>query len=283
MGKEIKKRIVDSDIELAKNSSRKKSIITIIILLIVIILLVLFLLYDYEIIFPEKEKNTTTETTTKRHEKKDVNLDINNPNIINLYNNVHNNISDDLIYSTDKMTTDKMSNEYKLDLAYNIYKKDILDETTKISISEDKIKKSYELIFGKNSYKHVDNIRDKCNTLTYDSITKSYINNNPSTCNITDKETIHEKIISAVRNKNNKLVITSAVVYNIGEDDNTSNLCQDRDCNKVLTENNGDYTREKHFNDYIDDNKDQLQQYSYKYKLDNDGFYYYVGFERVKN
>ncbi len=283
MKKDIKKRVIESDIEKSKKNSKKASFIMIIVLLIIIVFLVLFLLYDYEIIFPEKEKNTTSEITSKRHEEKDIKLDINNPNIINLYSNVHDNISQDLIYNNKKMTTSKMNEEYKLNLAYNIYQKNIVDDTTKISISENDVKSAYELIFGVNSYKHIDNIRDKCNTLHYNSLTKSFENTSPSTCNIKKDNTIHEKMISAVKNKNKELIITTAIVYNIETDNSTSNLCQDIECNKILTENNGDYTRDKHFNDYIDANKDNLQQISYKYELDEDGFYYYVGYSRSKN
>ena len=52
MSKEIKKRVKDSEIEVAKSSNKKLFIITIIILLLIIVGLVLFLLYDYKIIFP---------------------------------------------------------------------------------------------------------------------------------------------------------------------------------------------------------------------------------------
>lgn len=283
MKKDIKKRVIESDIEKSKKSSKKASFITILVLLIIIIFLVLFLLYDYEIIFPENEKNTASETTPKRHEEKDIKLDINNPNIINLFSNVHDNINQDLVYSNKEMTSSKMNDDYKLNLAYNIYQKNIVDDTTKISISESDVKSAYELIFGANTYKHIDAIRDKCNTLNYNSLTKSFENTSPSTCNIKKDNTIHEKIISSVKKKNKELIITSAVVYNVETDNSTSNLCQDIECNKILTENNGDYTRDKHFNDYIDANKDILQQISYKYELDEDGFYYYVGYSRSKN
>ena len=53
----------------------------------------------------------------------------------------------------------------------------------------------------------------------------------------------------------------------------------------VYASNNGNYITYKDkviFENYIEKNKDKLMQYTYKFKLNDDGFYYYQGFERTK-
>jgi len=290
MTKQIKKRVIESEIEEAKSSNKKKIFIMIIVLLLIIILgLVLFLLYDYKIIFPPEEEVTVTsddtaKTKTKRHEDKYVSLSVDNSNIVNLYNNVHDNVTiggDEYLYNTEKATVSDMSEDYKFRLAYNVYKKDIVyltnEENTR-ELSESNLKSAYEMLFGTITYTRPDTVMDSCIKLSYDSLSKKYISD-LNGCVTDANYEIYDKIIEVKKNSK-ELLITGAVVFNYGD---TNNICKDINCNEILTQNDGDYTREKHFKDYIEANKENLQQYTFSFTLGDDGFYYYTGFERTND
>ena len=52
----------------------------------------------------------------------------------------------------------------------------------------------------------------------------------------------------------------------------------------LINENttNNSEERENTYNQYIEDNKDNLEQYTYTYMLNEDGFYYLTSGERTK-
>ncbi len=285
MSREIKKRVKNSEIEVAK-SFNKKFFITTMILVVIILGLVLFLLYDYKVIFPPKNDKVITSTSkTTRHEDSFVSLSVDNSSIKELYNNIHDNITvggDNYIYNNKKASVDDMSSEYKFKLAYNLYKNDIIKEDRDsngidTSVSEDSVKSAYERLFGEGSYKRVESIKNGCDELVFDGVSKKYIGMSTD-CSVSDNTIdIYDKILEVKRNSK-ELLITSGVVFSYG-----NNICKDVECNKILTENDGDYTRVKHFNDYIESNKDSVVQYTFKYSLSDDGFYYYSGFERTND
>lgn len=285
MSREIKKRVKDSEIEKARYSNMK-FFITILILVVIILGLVLFLLYDYKVIFPPKnDKVITSNSKTTRHEDKYISLSIDNFSVKELYYNVHDNITvggDNYIYSNKKASVDDMSSEYKFKLAYNLYKKDIIKEERDSNgidtyVSEDSVKSGYERLFGEGSYKRPESIKNGCDELVFDGISKKFIGMSTD-CSVSDNTIdIYDKILEVKRNSK-ELLITSGVVFSYG-----NNICKDVECNKILTENDGDYTRIKHFNDFIESNKKNVVQYTFKYSLGDDGFYYYSGFERTND
>ncbi len=285
MSREIKKRVKNSEIEVAK-SFNKKFFITTMILVVIILGLVLFLLYDYKVIFPPKNDKVITSTSkTTRHEDSFVSLSVDNSSIKELYNNIHDNITiggDNYIYNNKEASVDDMSSEYKFKLAYNLYKSDIIKEDRDsngidTSVSEDSVKSAYERLFGEGSYKRPESIKNGCDELVFDGVSKKFIGMSTD-CSVSDNTIqIYDKILEVKRNSK-ELLITSGVVFSYG-----NNICKDVECNKILTENDGDYTRVKHFNDYIESNKDSVVQYTFKYSLGDDGFYYYSGFERTND
>lgn len=285
MSCEIKKRVKNSEIEVAK-SFNKKFFITTMILVVIILGLVLFLLYDYKVIFPPKNDKVITSTSkTTRHEDSFVSLSVDNSSIKELYNNIHDNITiggDNYIYNNKEASVDDMSSEYKFKLAYNLYKSDIIKENRDsngidTSVSEDSVKSAYERLFGEGSYKRPESIKNGCDELVFDGVSKKFIGMSTD-CSVSDNTIqIYDKILEVKRNSK-ELLITSGVVFSYG-----NNICKDVECNKILTENDGDYTRVKHFNDYIESNKDSVVQYTFKYSLGDDGFYYYSGFERTND
>lgn len=285
MSREIKKRVKNSEIEVAR-SFNKKFFITTMILIVIILGLVLFLLYDYKVIFPPKNDKVITSTSkTTRHEDSFVSLSVDNSSIKELYNNIHDNITvggDNYIYNNKEASVDDMSSEYKFKLAYNLYKSDIIKEDRDsngidTSVSEDSVKSAYERLFGEGSYKRPESIKNGCDELVFDGVSKKFIGMSTD-CSVSDNTIqIYDKILEVKRNSK-ELLITSGVVFSYG-----NNICKDVECNKILTENDGDYTRVKHFNDYIESNKDSVVQYTFKYSLGDDGFYYYSGFERTND
>lgn len=189
---------------------------------------------------------------------------------------------DNYIYSNKKASVDDMSSEYKFKLAYNLYKKDIIKEERDSNgidtyVSEDSVKSGYERLFGEGSYKRPESIKNGCDELVFDGISKKFIGMSTD-CSVSDNTIdIYDKILEVKRNSK-ELLITSGVVFSYG-----NNICKDVECNKILTENDGDYTRIKHFNDFIESNKKNIVQYTFKYSLGDDGFYYYSGFERTND
>ena len=278
MSKEIKKRVKDSEIEVAKSSNKKLFIITIIILLLIIVGLVLFLLYDYKIIFPPKDTtpvvdNNKKKITTTRHEDKYVDVDVDSPRIINLYNSVYSGNIDSYLFDSKKVDVSDMSEDYKFQVAFNTYVKDITYLPTAY-VSEKKKKNAYENVFGKDTYKRPEKLSDGCNDMVFDNLSKAFISEQTG-CGTTTSFGSNSKIISVKKNSS-ELLITAAYVFNYMD-----KLYKDPNGNEELTENDGEYTTVRHYNSYIEENKDKLMQYTFKFNLADDGFYYYSGFERT--
>ena len=210
-------------------------------------------------------------------------IDINSPNIVNLFNLVHSDTvdGDATLYHNKKMDVSEMDEFYKFSLIKNIYdgqamifKNAGLGEIT-ASIDEKKVKQAYESFFGLNTYKKLDEIPYECTTMQYDSLNKRYITTN-QVCGSISPFYPYEKIISAKKN-DSELLITGAVVFVYDYA-----ICRDYDCTKVIDNNSSAVTGFDYLDKYIETNKDNLMQYTYKFKLNDDGFYYYQGFERTK-
>lgn len=284
---------------------KKKSkglIAVIIILFICIIGLVFYILVDKDIIKlndtivgnEQVEKSNTNDDTEK---EKGVSIDTINENIINLFNNAHY-LSigiDTHIYRDGGYKVSEMSEEEKFTLLakqwYNEttthadYMRQISDQITELS--EETLKSIYEITFGPNTYQRPTQISDgtNCLTLTYDESYQGFIIRNVSGCGGTSAFSVHEKIIRATK-YSDRIEIVSATVYL----DGMSNQMY-KDYNKttslgglLIDGNTTNYAeeRENTYNKYIEDNKDNLEQYTYTYTLNKDGFYYLNSVERTK-
>lgn len=286
--------------EMEKKKS-KGLIVFIVILIICIIGLVFYILVDKDIIKlynttvgnEQVEKNNTNNDVEK---EKGVSIDTTNENIINLFNNAHHlSIGPETqIYKDGGYKVSEMTEEEKFTLSANQWFSLIEKEGTSslddsdwtLYLDEDILKNVYEKTFGPNTYKQINQITDGiCATLTYDSTNKRYSYTGKYGCGGASAFGVHEKIISATK-YSDRIEIVSATVYL----DGMSNQMY-KDYNKTTSlgnllfdGNTANYEeeRENTYNKYIEDNKDNLEQYTYTYTLNKDGFYYLTCVERTK-
>ena len=281
---------------------KNKGVIVLIILLILCIIgLVFYILVDKDII---KLNNTTVaneqvekNNTDDDNEEKDtgVKLDIENENIKYLFNNAHRpSIGPEAqIYRDGGYKVSEMSGEDKILLLYGQWKNYVKESSIEIDnnynsmyyVNEADLKSIYERTFGPNTYHQVNQITDGlCTTLTYDATNKRYSYVGKYGCGGTTVFSVHEKIINATK-YNDRIEIVSATVYLDGM---SNQIYKDYNKTKPLGENvfySNNYTdeeREALENKYIEDNKDNLEQYTYTYNLNEDGFYYLTSVERTK-
>ena len=285
-----------------EKKSNKGLIIFIIILIICIIGLVFYILVDKDII---KLNSTTTENaqveennTNENEEKnKEVDISIDNENIKTLFNNAHRisigpetPIYKDGGYKVSDMTTDEkftlLASQWYNELNTHI---DYIGQTNdQITVLDEKeLKTIYERTFGPNTYERISQITDStgCLTLTYDETYQGYIERNGLGCGGTSAFSVYEKMISATK-YNDRIEIVSRAFYIDGESKQIY-----KDYNKttslgglLIDENtvSSEEERENTYNQYIEDNKDNLEQYTYTYNLNEDGFYYLTSVERTK-
>ena len=271
----MKKRINNSEIEKAKFANRLLFVLTILMLSVVIGGLIFYILYDKKLIKFDKFNNTNEEDIiTKNETKFDVNL--NNKEVLYLYNivKISNNDCNEYIYSK-KIDIEKLDNKCKFDIASNIYINYIINDNNKKIVSEDDVSYSYEALFGEKTYKTqevIPYINDY--KLLYNPLNKYYFTEE-NINNIDNINTTHELLLS-VKKDNSYLYINSAVMY---YDSILKNICKDYECNEIIEQLAEDDSND-YFNLYIKHNKDKLYNYKYKFKLDKNGFYKYLGYEK---
>ena len=283
-----------------EKKKNKGLIAVIIILFICIIGLVFYILVDKDII---KLNNTTVENeqveennTSDDIEKEDtrVELDPENSNIKYLFNNAHFGAIgvDAHVYRDGGYKVSDMSEEDKIALLgrqwyplvehYSTGTSPNL--TTTYYLDEDTLKDVYERTFGPYTYSTVSQIYDGlCATYTYDAANKRYSHTGEEGCGGTTAFSVHEKIISATK-YSDRIEIVSAVFYldpnNLYKDYNKTTILETNPVPSNTTSNQEE--RENIYNQYIEDNKDNLEQYTYTYTLNKDGFYYLTSVERTK-
>ena len=285
-----------------EKKSNKGLIVFTVILIICIIGLVFYILVDKDIIklnssTVESEQVEEDNTSEEKEDNQEVELSVDNENIKTLFNNAHQlsivpetPIYRDGGYKVSEMTTDQkmslLSNQWVSRIETHLdYVGQTNDQITELS--EEILKNLYEKTFGPNTYESVNQITDStgCITLTYDATYKRYITKKEGGCGGTSAFGAHEKIISATK-YNDRIEIVSSAFYIDGESKQIY-----KDYNKttslgglLIDENtvSSEEERENTYNQYIEDNKDNLEQYTYTYNLNEDGFYYLTSVERTK-
>lgn len=280
---------------------KNKGVIVLIVLLILCIIgLVFYILVDKDIIKlnstnveNEQVENNTSDDTEEKNTG--VELDPENSNIKYLFNNAHRlSIGPEAqIYRDGGYKVSDMSEEDKMTLLGRQWSNFVEQigpsssdgYTWTLYLNEDTLKDIYERTFGPNTYHQVNQITDGlCTTLTYDTANKRYSYVGKYGCGGTTVFSVHEKIISATK-YSDRIEIVSATVYLDGM---SNQMYKDYNKTKSLGENvfySNNYTdeeREALENKYIEDNKDNLEQYTYTYNLNEDGFYYLTSVERTK-
>ena len=217
--------------------------------------------------------------------EKMIKVDVDSPNIQHLFSLVHKDFVsvDGVIYKNKKLDVSEMEDFYKFALASNLYSGEAIrnnnagiNEITAY-LDEEIVKDKFEIIFGKGTYKQLDTIPYSCTDMQYDTVHRRYVTTN-QVCGSISPFSSYEKIIDAKKDDEH-LYITGAVVFAEGF---TGSLCKDDVCEVRIDSYPSNITDKAYFYDYIDKNKDKLMHYTYKFKLENDGFYYYQGFERTK-
>ena len=282
-----------------RKDNKKVKILTFL-LIICVLGFIGYVLVDQGIISFGENKNTTTEKEKEKDDKKEKEesseedkgetLDITNANIISMFDHAHFNIgitTDTHIYRDGGYRVSEMSIEDKILLLatqwsplVEIYNTDD-PEYSVYELEESTLKELAEKTFGPGTYEPVNQITDGCVTLEYDANGKKYTHTGFFGCGGINPFHAYESIISATKYED-RIEIVSAVVYFDLESENiykdyykTISLGKDP-VNQSSIYNNGGSVEdvEKAYEQYINQNKDQLEQYVYTYTLGEDQFYY---------
>ena len=157
------------------------------------------------------------------------------------------------------------------DPEYSVYE---LEESTLKELAE-------KNVWVQGLMKPVNQITDGCVTLEYDANGKKYTHTGFFGCGGINPFHAYESIISATKYED-RIEIVSAVVYfdleseNIYKDYRKATSLGKDPVNQSSIYNNGGSAEdvEKAYEQYINQNKDQLEQYVYTYTLGEDQFYY---------
>lgn len=278
MKNKIKKRVDDN-----KKSASGLVFLWVVFLILLVLCGVLYLNKDNLINYFSTDKEVTTKKEKEVEEVTKVSID--SPYIQKLFDIVHRDFVavDNKLYGNKKLTVAEMDDYYKFALASNLYSGEAvrnnyaLENEITAYIDEDIVKENYELIFGLNTYKQVDVIPYLCTDMNYDTVHTRYVTTN-QVCGSVSPFSSYEKVIEAEKN-GDYLYITGAVVF---AESYTGSLCKDSECKNIIESYPSNTSDVDYFYDYIDKNKDNLMHYTYQFKLGDDGFYYYQGFERTK-
>lgn len=259
----------------------KKGIGVIIVLVLCVLGLVGYILVDKKIIpLGEEVKKESSKITAKEKEKEQTEevetLDSDNANVLALFDSVHFAVSggiDSHLYKDGGYQVSTLSTEDKFKLAANGFRKDITSNPSGVAeVKEEVVKDSYEEIFGPGSYQQSSKISDGCNEFQYDASNKKYVANQYG-CGGTSDFSNYEKLIE-VKRYSNRIEMISANFYMYSDN------AIYKDYNKMtkLGEIPWDFANTTELqlaqakNQYIEENKDKLEQYTYIFKLHKDGF-----------
>lgn len=262
----------------------KKNGSNIFLIIIIVLLLVVIGGLGFYIFKDGKEDNVTLvddKDLVKEEEK--ISLDVNSAHIQEMFKNVHANYyigADTEIYKYQKRSVSEMDDFYKTRLAANIYQKDIV----KIGggndyIEEADVKNAYEILFGEGTYKRMDKIAYSCDGMNYSDAEKRYVNSGMG-CGGTSSGAAHEEIIEAFK-YNDRIEIVMASVFTNAADGNFYYYETDKVVGTYTSKDRHSEAFKNEVTTFIKNNKDKLIQYTFTFKQDKNGFYYYTGFERT--
>ena len=272
----MKKRINSSEIEKARRSNRFLFILTILMLLVVIGGLVFYVLYDKNLISFDNSNSLSEESIISKNETK-FDVKKGNKEALRLYNivRVSNNFCSEYI-SSKSVKVKELNENCKFGIASNIYSRYLNGDMGNKYVLEDDVIYAYESLFGEGTYNSqevIPYIRDS--NLYYSEINGKYFVQNEIQ-DIDSNMIVYEDIIS-IKKDNNYLYINSAIMY---YESINKNVCRDYECNEVV-EKIGEEPNSDYYSLYIEHNRDKLYNYRYKFKLDKNGFYKYIGYEKT--
>lgn len=186
---------------------------------------------------------------------------------MSMYNNIMPNTSNNNwknLYFSEKSVTVK---NIPVEMKYNIAFKNL--GTGESSISEDRIKKSYEKLFGNGSYQRIASFQGGCNTYNYINSRKTYEKNQNIRCENTGMS-ILSRIVDA-KQKDDYMSIDVVIAYINKEEKIVYKNCNMNmsKCTDIL---------EKDFTNFDEANllsiKNKLNRYTFVYKLINEEYYF---------
>lgn len=281
-----------------KSEKKKSTGLTLIIVLLILVIVGMagYIAYDKGYISLGKketeEKNSNKKTTQKETKTKSEELDVESTEVQDLYYNANNHALlgvDETLYNASELNVSEMTDDYKMQLAYNVFKKNIKESTqgTYIieSVSEENVKSAYEKIFGTDTYKEVESFKvNSCETFRYNKTNKLY-EAVTGGCGGTTAFGKVDVVLKATKYED-RIEITSGVVFIDAE---TSAMYKDyskKNKIKDLTEdemtNTLGNTWESKFGTFIKENDTKVGQFTYTFKLADDGSYYYTGVKNTK-
>lgn len=236
----------------------------------------------------EVEDNTKDETEVENT----IELDVDDQNVITLFNNAHYVAIgvDAHIFKNGGYQVANMSEKEKIELLFTQWKKELqtqMDPNTgeeTLLLKEDTLKNLYETTYGNHSYQRLNTISDvsNCYQLTYDANQESFVGKTLG-CGGMSNFAVHEKIISAKKDSKKLEIVSAAFYYDPSgfykDYDKTIKLDTEETISNSFS---SDEERIKLLDQYIEDNKDNLEQYTYTYVAGDNNFYYLSEVKRTK-
>lgn len=261
-------------------------------LILVIAGLVCYILIDDGVI--DVPNITKTEKVNNSGSKKNgsktdkgTELDITNGSVVELYKMAHLDTygSDQMVFNNKKLTFEDMDDDYRFRLASRYFPKVHVDsENESIRyLTEDEVKAAFEKVFGPKTYKKVNKFATICPIYEYNEGNSRYQYTSEGGCGGAAGMWEVEEILTATK-YDNRIEIVSGVVYyrgNNGEDAVYKDYNRKTKLIDVMTGNDTD-TRDTKIKEYLLSHRDDIEQYTYTYELNDDGFYYYKGVERTQ-
>ena len=226
---------------------------------------------------PKKEEKKTTTTKTKTTKTKETTLDINNYEVKRLINEMHYSefgVIEKTLYIEDKTVAKDLDSNYLDNLLLLEAYRTKTNFTDSVTIKD--LEQARKNIFGTN-YEIIiptDKEIGDCPTFKYDVTTRTYSKNN-TICDITSEIEIRYLTTKATKKEKEYISIYEKVAF----------ISEDKVYKKIDGSNNlTEEVEVKDINDFeIKDYKDELNEYKYNFKYDEDtDNYIFESIELVK-
>lgn len=156
----------------------------------------------------------------------------------------------------DNYTNDSISNTVKLNMAYQLLKKEnIKNENSVINVKENDIKNAYKKIFGNLDNYKAENFNNSCIQFIYNENSKNYMAID-TTCDTNNEELIEQ--IKNIYEEDSKIIIET-IVGTKTQDNNLVNI----DGN-IITDN---------YSGNINEYEESLNKYKYVFELKDKNYY----------
>ena len=286
----MKKRVNESEIEKAKSSSHSFAVGLVALLITLLCVIGYLFLYQRETLLKtfekeveEKQEETKEEQEPEAEENNKIEVNLNNPNVKEWYEIVkitNPYTCDDGTYTNkEKVEVKNLSTKCKYAIASNLYREKVQKKETILEISEEKIKDAYEKLYGTSTYEKQESIPYfPRNELKYNA--EGYYFTEKDGEEIDSSIQKYEKMIKAEKEENTLSITTTVIYY----EKVNKVLCKDETCENVIekAKEETNYTKD-YFDLYMDYHKKELHNYTYKFAMDEIGFYHYIGYERTSN